>query len=139
MRVTADTNLIVSAALWGGNPRRVIDSARDGFFELYTSPALLNELRGILGRAKFEKQFLRLRFTPEELVNEFLGFAVVVEAAQIESGVSRDPDDDAVLACASASESKIIVSGDNDLIDLKQYKNIRILSATELLSEMNLQ
>lgn len=139
MRVTADTNLIVSAALWGGNPRRVLDSARDGFFELYTSPVLLDELRGILGRAKFEKQFLRVGFTPQDLIDEFLGFAVVVEAAQIESGISRDPDDDAVLACASASESEIIVSGDNDLLDVKQYKNIRILTATELLSELNLQ
>ena len=80
MRVTVDTNLIVSAALWGGNPRRVIDSARDGFFELYTSPRLLNELKGILGRAKFEKQFLRVGFTPENLIDELLGFALIIDA-----------------------------------------------------------
>lgn len=138
MRVTADINLIVSAALWGGNPRRVVDSARDGFFELYTSPILLNELKDILGRAKFKKQFLQVGFTPEDLIGEFLGFAIVIEAVQIQSGVSRDPDNDAVLACALASESEIIVSGDNDLLELGGYKDIRILSATEFLSEFNL-
>ena len=138
MRVTADTNLIVSAALWGGNPRRVIDAARDGFFDLYTSPVLITELRGILGRRKFEKQFLRVGFTPEDLVDELLGFAIVVDAGPLPFPVSRDLDDDAVVACALASESEIIVSGDNDLLELKQYKNIRILTATELLSELNL-
>ena len=138
MRITADTNLIVSAALWGGNPRRVVDAARDGFFDLYTSPVLITELRGILGRGKFEKQFLRVGFTPEDLVEELLGFAIVVDAGSLPFPVSRDLDDDAVVACALASESELIVSGDNDLLDLKQYKNIRILTATELLSELNL-
>ena len=138
MRVTVDTNLIVSAALWGGTPRRVVDSARDGFFELCTSPALLVELKSILGRAKFDKQFLSVGFTREDLINEFLGFAIFVDAAQLRSGVSRDPDDDAVLACALASESEIIVSGDNDLLDLVAYKGIRILSANEFLSEFDL-
>ena len=138
MRVIADTNLIVSAFLWGGNPRRVIDAARDGVFELCTSPALLDELEGVVTRAKFEKQFVTLGFTPEELIAEFIGFATVIDAVPIGPVVIRDSDDDAVLACAIASESGVIVSGDNDLLDLKQYQNIRILTATELLSELNL-
>lgn len=138
MRITADTNLIVSAALWGGNPRRVVDAARDGFFDLYTSPVLITELRGILGRGKFEKLFSRVGFTPEDLVEELLGFAIIIDAGPLPFPVSRDLDDDAVVACALASESEIIVSGDNDLLDLKQYKDIRILTATELLSELNL-
>jgi len=124
--------------LWGGNPRRVIDGARDGFFELYTSPALITELRGILGRGKFEKQFLRVGFTPADLVKELLGFATIVDAVQLPLRVSRDLDDDEVIACAVASRSEVIVSGDNDLLDLKRYKHIRILTATELLSELNL-
>ncbi len=138
MRVTADTNLIVSAALWGGNPRRVIDSARDGFFELYTSPALIAELKDILGRGKFTKQFLRVGFTPEDLVEELLGFAIVVEEVLLPFSVARDPDDDAVLACALASESETIVSGDKDLLDLKEYRGIRIVTASEFLLEQAL-
>ena len=138
MRVTADTNLIVSAALWGGNPRRVIDSARDGLFELYTSPALITELRGILARGKFEKQFSRVGFTPEDLVEELLGFAIIVDAVHLPLPISRDPDDDAVIACAVFAECELIVSGDKDLLDLRQYDSIRILTAAEFLRELGL-
>lgn len=138
MRAVADTNLIVSAFLWGGNPRRVIDAARDGVFELFTSPALLAELEGVIKREKFERQFLTVGFTPEDLIAEFVGFAIVIDAEPIEPFVIRDPDDDMVVAAAIASQSNVIVSGDDDLLDLKQYQDIRILTATELLSELTL-
>ncbi|MGH9946785.1 MAG: putative toxin-antitoxin system toxin component, PIN family [Pyrinomonadaceae bacterium] len=138
MRVTADTNLIVSAALWGGNPRRVIDSARDDFFELYTSPVLINELKEILGRGKFEKQFLQVGFTPEDLVEELLGFAIVIEGDQLPFSIARDPDDDAVVACAVSAECEFIVTGDQDLLVLTEYRGIRIVTATEFLSELEL-
>ncbi len=53
MRVTADTNTIVSGSLWHGNPRRVLDAAHDGLIELFTSKILLEELKDVLGRGKF--------------------------------------------------------------------------------------
>ena len=53
MRVVADTNIVVSGLLWRGNPRRVLDAARDGIIELFTSPSLLEELEEVLSRKKF--------------------------------------------------------------------------------------
>lgn len=138
MRVTADTNLIVSAALWGGNPRRVIDSARDGFFELCTSPALISELRSILTRDKFEKQFSRVGFTSEDLVEELLGFAIIVDAVHLPFAVSRDLDDDEVIACALAADCEFIVTGDTDLLVLKEYQGVAIVTATDFLKELGL-
>ncbi|CAN5374184.1 hypothetical protein BH20ACI2_BH20ACI2_13830 [soil metagenome] len=139
MRITTDTNLIVSAALWGGNPRRVLDAARDGIFDICTSPALLNELEFVLRRQKFDKRFLGLGFTVDEFLDEFSTFATVIDAIPIEPIIVRDPDDDMVLACAISSESTFIVSGDSDILDLKQHEGIRILTATELLAELNLR
>jgi uncharacterized protein len=62
----------------------------------------------------------------------------VVDAAPIEPVIIRDPDDDAVLACAIAAEAEIIASGDDDLLSLKEHQNVRILTATELLTELSL-
>ncbi|MGB9179188.1 MAG: putative toxin-antitoxin system toxin component, PIN family [Pyrinomonadaceae bacterium] len=53
MRVVADTNIVVSGLLWRGNPRRVMDAARDGIIELFTSVPLLEELEDVLSREKF--------------------------------------------------------------------------------------
>ncbi len=48
--------------------------------------------------------------------------------------VGRDPDDEAVIACALAARADLIVSGDQDLLVLKTYRRIRIVSATEVLA-----
>ncbi len=53
MRVVADTNIVVSGLLWRGNPRLILDAARDGGIDLYTSGALLDELEEVLVREKF--------------------------------------------------------------------------------------
>jgi uncharacterized protein len=64
--------------------------------------------------------------------------ATVVEAEPIEPVILRDPDDDAVLACALAADAEVIVSGDSDLLDLKEHKEIRILTANEFLAALAL-
>jgi predicted nucleic acid-binding protein len=48
-----DTNVVASALLWNGNPRRL---ARTGVVSLFTSPDLIDELTDILSRRKFEKR-----------------------------------------------------------------------------------
>ena len=48
MRVVADTNIVVPGLLWGGNPRQILHSARDGKIELFTSAILLEELEDVL-------------------------------------------------------------------------------------------
>jgi len=72
------------------------------------------------------------------VIEEFAEAAEIVVAAEIAPVVIRDPDDDAVVACAVASQSDVIVSGDKDLLDLGSYKGIRILKAIELLTELGL-
>jgi len=53
MQVVADTNIVVSGLLWRGNPRQILDAARDGIIGLFTSAMLLEELEDVLSREKF--------------------------------------------------------------------------------------
>ena len=46
---------------------------------------------------------------------------------------SRDPDDDALLACAAAARADLIVSGDDDVLALKQYRGIPIVTPAQAL------
>lgn len=138
MRVVADTNVIVSGLLWRGKPRRVLDAARDGIIELFTSATLLEELEDVLSRQKFVSRLAAAQVTPRELFLGYAALATVVEATAIEPVILADPDDDAVLACALTAQCEIITSGDNHLLDLKKYKEIRILTAAELLNKLSL-
>lgn len=53
--------------------------------------------------------------------------------------VVRDPDDDHVLACALTARADLIVTGDNDLLDLHAYQNIPIITAAEALRRIEAQ
>lgn len=118
MRVTVDTNIVVSAFLWGGNPRRVIDSAVSRSIVIYTSEALIAELFDVLSRKQFDKQLATIGSSVGKIVDEYTALSKTIDAPEIEPIVIRDPDDDAVIACAVASQSDVIVSGDKDLLDL---------------------
>ena len=68
MRVVLDTNVVASALLWGGTPERLIEAAGEGTLELFTSEALLAELGGILGRAKFSQKLKQKNLSAAEIV-----------------------------------------------------------------------
>ncbi|MGI9034975.1 MAG: putative toxin-antitoxin system toxin component, PIN family [Pyrinomonadaceae bacterium] len=137
-RTVPDTNISISGLLWRGNPRRILDAARDGIIELYTSPVLLEELEDVLSREKFARRLAAANVTVPDLISGYSALATVIEAGPIEPVILVDPDDDAVLACALSAEAEVIVSGDSDLLDLKEHKGIHILTATEFLAELAL-
>ena len=136
MRVVADTNIIVSGLLWRGKPRRILDAARTGDINLFTTAVLLAELEDVLSREKFAERLAAAGVVPHDLVLGYAALASVIEPAEIEPVILADPDDDAVISCAVAAHSEVIVSGDSHLLDLKQYQDMRIVRAAELLDEI---
>jgi putative PIN family toxin of toxin-antitoxin system len=134
VRIVADTNLVVSAFLWGGTPRRVLDAVEAGGLELFTSRPLILELEDVLSRAKFAERLRRTRFSAAFLLARYTQLATPIATIEANIPDLRDPDDAAILACALAARADLIVSGDQDLLVLKTYRDIRIVSATEALA-----
>ncbi len=133
MRIVADTNIVLSGLLWQGPPRRLIDLGRERALTLCTSLTLLAELAEVIGRPKFAQRVQAAGLSAATLVQDYARLAEIVEPALLPTPVSRDPDDDQVLACALAAEAELIVSGDRDLIDLAAFRHIRILTASQAL------
>jgi putative PIN family toxin of toxin-antitoxin system len=137
MRVVADTNIIVSGLMWDGPPRRVLEAASAGQISLFTSPALLAELEDVLGREKFALRLARVGRTARDLVERYALLAESIDAPGIDPVILADPDDDVVLACALAAGAARIVSGDHHLLELKDYRQILIVTAVQLLDEIH--
>jgi putative PIN family toxin of toxin-antitoxin system len=133
VRIVADTNTVLSGLLWQGPPRQIIDQARAGAVTLHTSITLVAELAEVIGRGKFAHRILRANLSAARLVEDYRRLAVLVEPQPLPAPVSRDTDDDDVLACALAAEATLIVSGDEDLLSLGTFRDIRILTAREAL------
>jgi putative PIN family toxin of toxin-antitoxin system len=124
VRVVFDTNILVAAFVTEGICARLLRRARLRQFLLFTCPFLLEEFEQVLTG--------KIHATRKELLD---AVQIISEAAHaaIETvnpieGVCRDKDDDNVLACAKAAKADYLVTGDTDLLELKEIDGISILS-----------
>ena len=130
-RIVMDSNVAISAIVFGGKPRQVLDSALRGNTQLCISEALVAELRRVLLRPKF---CLTAEMV-ETIISELVLMAVWAEPQQSVDVVKDDPDDNMLLECALASYSDCIVTGDSHLLNLGDWKGIKILTADRYIED----
>jgi putative PIN family toxin of toxin-antitoxin system len=130
LRVTADTNILVSGLVYRhGKPYDLLRMALEGTINLTVSQHILDEMAEVLAR-KFSA-------TPEEIAEAILivrdAARVVTPAVQLDV-ISEDPADNRILECAVAAGSDYIVTGDKDLLRLGTYDSIKILTVSDFLN-----
>ena len=100
VRTVLDTNTVVSALLFGGRPRELLDLGETGRLVLYTSDVMLDELAGVLNRSKFAERIAAAvpPATAASLLQRYAALATVVVPGPIERAVPTDSADDMVVA-----------------------------------------
>ena len=131
MRTVVDTNVLVSAFLWQGTPGRLIEFAGDTQIQLFTSRALLAELADVLSRDKLARAVRATGLTPAQMLRNYRRLVQTIPVRKLARQIARDPDDDAVLACALAAHAQLIVSGDQDLLSLGTFQGVPIMKAAQ--------
>ena len=134
MKVLLDTNIWISGLLWGGNPRRIIQLAVSEQIVLYSSKLMIDELQATLAYPKLQRRLEKLAITAEELLVEVAAITQFSQTATIpDVSQLRDPKDKIVLETALAVPVEVIVSGDEDLLILKEFQRIPILTTKQFL------
>ena len=136
MRIVLDTNVVVSALIWGGTPYRLIQAATDGDVELCTSPALLIELREVLGREHLASRLAQQRSSVEQAIGFYGELAINVSPLATPRVVPGDADDDHVIAAALAAKADLVVSGDRHLLSMGSYEGRPIVNAAEAVTRI---
>jgi uncharacterized protein len=127
VRVTADTNVLVSALNFpGSKPSQLLELARSGAIDLAISGHILDEREDVL-RRKFKWPDADIR----EMRRQFRMFARYVVDADAVDVITADPDDNRILEAAAGSD--YIVSGDHHLLDLGHFQNIPIVRIAEFI------
>ena len=126
--VVLDTNILISGVAFGGKPKEILEMVRNKEIWGVTSSIILAELVEVLSK-KFGYPKSRA-LQVERKMRKIL--RVVHPAKSIK--VVRDDDDNRVLEAAVTGECDYIVTGDEDLLILKKYKNIKILTSNEFLA-----
>lgn len=131
MRVVPDTNVLVSAIVFGGPPGYLVELAAEGHLVLVLSPPLIDELREVL-RRKFGFSDAAA-YHAETLLRKI---SIVVEPEREVAIIGRDPEDNRVLETALAGDADVIVSGDRHLLGLEKFGAVPIMSPRELLDKI---
>ena len=132
LRVVADTNVLVSALLFGGPPEQIVLAGLRGEIQLLTSSPLLKELERVL-KGKFKLNLHLVR----NIIEEIKEVAELVEVSSHINVISYPDDDNRVLECAADGKAEFIVTGDTKhILPLKEFRGTKILSPSEFLNRL---
>lgn len=127
VRVVLDTNIFISALVYGGIPEKTLRVVLAKEIQVIISPVLQAELIDIITK-KFPLSLADMYLLEEEMQKSF-----VIVRPHIILDVVRDKDDNRVLEAAVEGNCDFIITGDRDLLDLGKYKNIKIVTPTQFL------
>ena len=126
--IVIDSNVWISALIFGGNPGKILKLFVDNKVEVVMSEEIMTELRRIIIN-KFPLFVNSLNLLEASLRKD----TVFVQLGSITIDASRDVDDNRILETAYIGKAKYIISGDKDLLVLKKYEDIKILSPVDFL------
>ncbi len=128
VRVTADSNIYISALHFGGPPNKFLDLARTGIIELTISDDILAEVTRVL-RDKFGWSKEALSMAQARIAD----FTVRVAPAQKLDAVREDPADNRILECAVEGKSEYLVTRDHHLLKLKSFRGAQMIKVADFL------
>ncbi len=131
-KVVLDTNVLVSALGWEGSPKDAFLCVIEGKAGLFISRAQLKELSEVLSYPKLGFK----REQAERFIALILELAVVVKPKGKINAVGNDPDDNRILEAAVEGNVDYVVTGDSDLLDLKVFNGIKIVTPKEFLQKI---
>lgn len=129
-RVVFDTNILLSAFIFGGNPERLFELARSKKIQLLTSPSILAEFA-----TRLKDKFLWDDADIAEAIKTIGYSSELIKSTQRLKVLNDDPDN-RILECALEAKADFIVSGDKHLFSLKEFRGIPIIQAAELVSKL---
>ncbi len=132
IRAVADTNVLVSAVISKGNEYDFLKKARLGKFKLILSHDILKEFKEVINRPKFG-------FSKEQTKNALKQIKLVSEIIKTKTNIDiikEDPTDNKIVEAAIDGKVNYLVSGDNHLLKLKKYKDIKIINAGKFLKKI---
>ena len=128
--IVIDTNVVVSALLFGSVPGELVPLWKAGLIQPKTSKEIIDEYIKVLAYPKFNLSEEEINFL---LYHEILPYFEVVRVKLGHAIIRDDPSDDKFIRCAEASKANIIVSGDRHLLRLKSHGKVKIVTSSQFL------
>jgi putative PIN family toxin of toxin-antitoxin system len=135
MKIVLDTNILVSAAIRGGKPFQLLKKGESGEVRIVLSDPIISEFEDVLSepRIGFDK------YEVNTISKKISTFCKIINPKIKLKVITDDPDDDRILECAVSCGADYVVSGDKHLLNLGEYRGIKIITAAEMLNILQAQ
>src|SRR3989344_1447351 len=128
MKITTDTNFLVSATQWdNSSANKILVKLINIDSEIFTTQEILDEFREVL-KKYFNYELEKI----ENIIQKVLTFLTLVEPDEKLEVVKEDIDDNKIIECAVKSKSDYILSYDNHLLKIREYNGIKIIRPEEI-------
>jgi len=131
LKAVLDTNILISATFWIGQPYEITKLAAQKKIISVTSVEILDEYARIL-----ERDFNQEPQKIEEEVKAIMLFSEMADCSIRINEIKEDPDDNKILEAAAEAKADCIVTGDKHLLKLKEFRGIQIITAKMFLEKM---
>jgi putative PIN family toxin of toxin-antitoxin system len=131
MKIVVDANMFISAFIWGGIPEAVVYRVTDKSDALFLSDSIVDEIERTFRKPKLRQSESRIVAFVAYIKK--IGKIVTISPKHRITGVCRDLSDEKYIECALAAGADYIISGDRDLLDLKEYGGVKIVTARDYM------
>lgn len=131
MRVVLDSNVYISALKFRGKPLDLVTAGIDGYIRIYLSPSIINETLRVL-QVKFHAPPFELSAAQQTMAAS----GKVIEPSISLNAVLADSDDNHVVELAVAAGVDAIITGDNHLLQMREYQGIEMMRVAVALRKL---
>lgn len=131
MKVILDTNVFISGIFFSGPPHQILKAWRDKKIQIVISPEILDEYQRVGGSLATKYPGIEIHPFIELLTAR----AELISSKNFHVYICEDPDDDKFFACAIASRTKLIISGDKHLLNVSGYQGIKVIRPRQFIDE----
>jgi putative PIN family toxin of toxin-antitoxin system len=136
MKITLDTNVLISAIFWNGDSNSILEYVEKGELTLILSKDILEELIRVLNYKDIQDKIVNKNLEMSRTVEKIATMSIIIQPRTKLYIVTDDPDDNKILECAKAGNVYYVVSSDIHLLELKRFENIIILTPKEFMRIM---
>ena len=135
MKITVDTNTLISATFWSGSSDKIISKAEIKEIELIISNDIIKEYSEVLDYEEIQDKIKDKKLEMKRTVGKIISMSTIVVPKEKLAIVKNDPDDNIILECAKAGNVDCVISNDKHLLKLKKFENIPILTPDEFVEK----
>ncbi len=136
-KIVLDTNVWVSALLWGDKPAEIVKAAEEGRVTIFVSEQIIGEITQVLDYPKLKTVHQELGLRNSDLIESILKITKFVQVTEKIQVVKEHQADDKFIECASAAKARYLVSGDKHLLKIGSYKGTQIISVSDFLKALS--